>query len=431
MNFVGVDIGASNTRMTNSKYDFFAIPNNVALLTTEVNGQTVPDMEVSKVSPGSSDITESLEVIIKGDNKEASMFPVHVLMGFMGTSYGATSVPTSATRKSRQAINYISVITAAAVSKMRSDLENDLMLIVAVPPIEVDVAKEEMQKNLLGKWTVEFPKYNGGTTVEFTVKDLITVPEGAMAMTSFFLNPYNTEIAEHKDYQSKTLLSIDIGASTTDLAIVQSKRVLRKTYRTIKLGGNTADSALVNQILAKYDIKVDSENLAKGMQTGYIKNGGSSMLNVSDCVIKAKQELAAKIYDKMREYFDEVDVQLSSIDAIVVSGGGSMSSEFKQRNGDTVETLVTSQPMSTYLYEILKKNNPNINIDVVSHSDNPRLANIYGICIIGHSLEHNAKAKQGAVVTQQPAPAPQPLTMNNDASANGATPGQASVNLTV
>ena len=108
---------------------------------------------------------------------------------------------------------------------------------------------------------------------------------------------------------------------------------------------------------------------------GRVRMGGSQYKEIGSIVDAAKREVAHKIAEDMDRYFSDIDMSMRDIDAIVVSGGGSMESSYV----DNGEIRVTSSPMSKFLTEVLLEKYPAV--DVVSHSDNPRMANAYGLFV--------------------------------------------------
>ena len=305
MSFVAVDIGASGTRFVSDQGKISAINNNMVFLQV---GDEV-DLE-----PYDNNIENALEVdIIK--EEESEYFPVKALIGQMAERYSSNNErPSVMKNKHTQAINYISAITAVALSKIRFDLGEDIELYLALPPIEARTAKKHINNVLNGRYTVTFPKYNGGLTVEFNITSVSSFEESFMAMVSYFFEMNGLPRASSKKYMSGNILSLDIGASTTDLAIVKDGRYLDKSGQTYKTGGNIARDYLIDSIRAKYGFDIPVEDAETTMAEGRIQLG-NTYEDVSDLVDEAKHNFARSVVNQMQGYFRQVDIPIQIIRA--------------------------------------------------------------------------------------------------------------------
>lgn len=367
-NFVAADLGASSTRYCSDNGIISVCPNNLVYL---------PNMEVSTLQPDSNDIESSLEVqIVKHETDTLGYFPANVLMGIMAEKHRSLDEkPSVNSHKHLQRINYISAIVVAALSKIKFDLSDTLDLYLATPPIEVHEAEEAFRSGLVGTYTVTFPKYMGGTAVSFKVADVKCYEESFMASTSFFFNLNGTPKEDVVKYLTGNVLSLDIGASTTDLAIIKNGRYLDKSGQTYRIGGNVARDNLTDLICQKYAIDLPIEDAEKTMAEGRLQLG-NTYDDVSDLVDIAKADLAKQLTNYMQTYFKRVNVPIQMINAIVVSGGGSMQSQYANSDGEIVKT---SEPMSYYVTKELLSWSKGT--EVVEYGAESRFANIKGLFI--------------------------------------------------
>ena len=367
-NFVAADLGASSTRYCSDNGIISVCPNNLVYL---------PNMEVSTLQPDSNDIESSLEVqIVKHETDTLGYFPANVLMGIMAEKHRSLDEkPSVNSHKHLQRINYISAIVVAALSKIKFDLSDTLDLYLATPPIEVHEAEEAFRSGLVGTYTVTFPKYMGGTAVSFKVADVKCYEESFMASTSFFFNLNGTPKEDVVKYLTGNVLSLDIGASTTDLAIIKNGRYLDKSGQTYRIGGNVARDNLTDLICQKYAIDLPIEDAEKTMAEGRLQLG-NTYDDVSDLVDIAKADLAKQLTNYMQTYFKRVNVPIQMINAIVVSGGGSMQSQYANNDGEIVKT---SEPMSYYVTKELLSWSKGT--EVVEYGAESRFANIKGLFI--------------------------------------------------
>jgi len=362
MSFVAVDVGASSTRFMSSNGKLGILPNNVVFLDN--------DAEV-KMEPYSDSIVDCLEVVVESDNN--SVFPIRALMGSMATRHSATNVkPSVMANKHTQKINYLSAIVATAIAINQNNLDTNVTMYWALPPIEVRTAKEEVIRKCIGSYKVTFPKMDG-LTVEFNVVGVEAYEESFMALMSFYFDGNGKIREEARKYATGNVLSLDIGASTTDLAVVKDMRYLEKSGQTYKTGGSIAREYLIDDIRGIYGFDLPNELADIAMAEGRIQFG-NGYKDIRNIVESAKKHLAEQVVEQIQGYFRKIDIPIQNVRAIVVSGGGSMRGQFVNEQGN-VE--ITSNPMSYYITNSL--NDICTGVNVLQYSDNPRLAVINGL----------------------------------------------------
>lgn len=364
MDFVGIDLGASSTRYVTQNTKIGVLPNNMVFLDRNARVDLIPY---------SDEIEGALDVTIEKDGT-SEYFPVRVLVGDMANRYSPTNQrPSGMSNKHTQRINYVSAILAAAICKHKNGLGDNIDLYVALPPVEVTSAKDYVSEQLCGKYTVTFHKT--GLVQQFTVGSVNCYEESFLAILAYFFDMSGKPRNTAQKYGFGNLLSLDIGASTTDLAVVSNMRYLEKSGQTFKTGGNVARDFLIDDLRALYgyDVPVDIADIA--MAEGRIQMG-NTYEDISQYVESAKKKFAEQVVEQIQGYFRKVNIPIQSIRAIVVSGGGSMRSEYVD---DQQNVVVTSKPMSDYITEELNKVCPGVEVE--PYSDNPRFANITGLFI--------------------------------------------------
>ena len=318
MNFVAADLGASGTRYVSDNGKICTLPNNMVPLNVG---------EMTALQPNAEDIESNLELTIEKEG-ESEFFPASLLVGKMAERHSATFLtPNVVQPKYKQQINYLSAIIACAISKIKNNLDDDILLVMDVPPIEINIAKKVFKENLVGKYKVTFHKYNGGTVVNFNIVNVEVYEESVMAMASFFFNMNGAPKAEAREYMRGRVLSLDIGASTSDLAVIQDGKFLDYTGRTIKTGGNVARGAFINLIAAQEGYEMPEGDAEVAIAEGRIAEG-NGYKDVGDLVAESKKELAAQIKTNLSTYFSQIKIPVNLIRAVVVSGGGSMAGQY-------------------------------------------------------------------------------------------------------
>ena len=364
MEFVALDLGASSTRYISNNGKVGILPNNMQFI--QLN--TRVDLE-----PYNDEIEGALDITIECD-KESEFFPVRVLVGSMAARYSPTNVrPSVMTNKYMQKINYVSAVLASAVCKEKNVLGEELIGYVGLPPVEVNIARDIIRNNLVGHYKVTFNKLD--KQVEFDIVDVGCFEESFMAILSYFFDVNGKLREQAKKYGYGNVLSLDIGASTTDLVVVSDMKYLERSGQTYKTGGNVAREFLRDDLRALYGYDVPDEIADIAMAEGRIQMG-NSYEDISSLVESAKQRFAAQVVEQMHSYFRKVNIPIQTIRAIIVSGGGSMRSEYVAEDGSVVET---SQPMSYYITQELNKVCPGVEVE--PHVLDARLANIYGLFI--------------------------------------------------
>ena len=395
MSFVAIDLGASNTRYRESGGHLGTLTNGAIILDDSID---VVDYE-----PYSNSILDCLDIIIE-KGQESKFFPVHVLMGSMAERYDATiDYPSIALNKVEQQINYVSAIVVTAICKLAYGLDDDIRLYIAIPPLEVQSSKEVFKQNLVGSYTVKFPRLNGGTEVKFNITGVNCSAESSLAVVSYLFDDTCKVKDTRKGDLASTILSIDIGASTTDLAVFKNGHYLEKSGDTYKYGCNVIREKVVTYVRTKYGYDLPDADANSAVAEGRLKYG-AQYVDISNVLKQIKRAFAKELFKQMQTYFRKINMPLKLVDTIVVSGGGSMQSQYIDANN---ETQVTSEPVSYYLAQELQKLSEATRVEY--YGDTPRFANISGLYIKALVAE----SKMAKPVTQ---PVVQPMNQTIGAS---------------
>ena len=203
MEFVAIDLGASNTRFVTNNGSFSSLSNKSRFIDTIKDGKRVPDLTPVNMVDIGDNLEDALELIIYKESngfvpneqvvsmitavREYSdildMFPMHALVGTMAERFtNALDIPSGVIPKAGQRINYLSLLTCIVVSKIREGLGDDINVFVDLPPLQSQVGREVFKNILPGKYTVDLPKYRGGLRVTFNISTVKVSEESAMAM---------------------------------------------------------------------------------------------------------------------------------------------------------------------------------------------------------------------------------------------------------
>lgn len=365
MDFVAVDLGASNTRYVNTDKKVNFIPNNVTF---------VDDLRGDLGNESLDNILENnLDVTIEKAS-DSTFFPMRALVGSMSARFSESEIrPSQMIPKHRQRINYLSSVLAVALSKLKNESIGDIVnLFVALPPLEVTGSKETVINNLVGKYKVTFNKVGvPNTVVEFTINDVACYEESRLALLQFIFDERHPERVAK--FSNTDILSIDIGASTTDFVIFKQGKYQNKTGNTVRYGGNVVREHIMTEVERQMGRTLSIEAADQAVIEGRVKNGNTAV-PIPEIVEKAKKVVARNIVRDIDAYFTRIGTPLTEINYIIVSGGGSVASGYTDDDG---KYITTSKPMSDYITSAL--NDVCDGIDVIHYGDEPRLANIYGL----------------------------------------------------
>ncbi|GHU92631.1 hypothetical protein FACS1894208_00110 [Clostridia bacterium] len=349
VHFIVADLGTSETRIKADGGESLRVPNNIVFL----------DEPTSASFPAGEGLLGSLEARIEGLEDA----PVTVLLGEMAARYSAAQLrPSPLEAKYKQRVNLVSLIVGAALARIeKGNTPADLYL--ALPPVEVSKARETLPAVLGGEYRVEFPKLGRAARVKF---DHVYCFEESRAAGLAFMEQLGDE------YRNGTVLSVDIGAGTTDLALFTGGVFYERSARTYKVGGNTAREYLIEEVAAEYDFELTASDADEVVASGLLKLGNTK-ISVVSLVNGAKQRFAASLVEQLHQYFRAVAVPVQSVNALLVSGGGSLSSGGSE-----------SRSVASYVVDALKNVCPGV--DTVEYDKDARLANLDGLCEIAKAL---------------------------------------------
>ena len=364
-NFVCVDCGASSTRYVSTAGNIDILSNNMVMIEQSAD-VTMENYEET--------ITDALDVTIESSHKN-NHFPCRVLVGTLAERYDKNNIrPNAMTNKTTQTTTYISIVLATALKRLRENLSDDIELYITLPPVEAKWSYQTAIETLVGSYTVKFNQFEN-KEVRFNITKVNVFAESYMSLMSFFFNMNGAARDEVKAYRDGIVLSLDIGASTTDLAICKNKKYLDKSGYTIKAGGNITRSHFQEQIKGKYGYDITIEGSEKAIAEGRLQIG-NTFVECGEEVNFAKSQLADTIVNEIQSYFGNVGIPPQEIKAVCVSGGGSLAGMYLNDEGEFVQT---SRPVSDFIMDKLHSICPAV--EVIPYGEESRLANIKGLFI--------------------------------------------------
>lgn len=369
-----LDAGSSLIRFKGDDEEDRWLPNNVC----DININTDTRLKESEADTFEDKLTLSLDLTVmktEGDTSDFFNVPSRFLAGDMAERYSASSRRLSGMKnKHDQKVYFQNVITAIAFNQMINNKEeDDVYLYVALPPIEVKTSAEYVQSQFKGKFQVTFNSLN--ETININIVEVNCFEESFMALTNFFFTEEGKVREENVKYHNCDILSIDIGAGTTDFVAAHNRRFIEKSGQTYKLGGNVVRDAVADAIRAEYGFDITDEMAEKAVAEGRIRMG-MAYKDVSQYVVEAKKEFVGQLLSSMDNYFRSINKPLQGFSAAVLSGGGSMRGEYRT-DEEIPQLVVTSESMSKYLWDELQTICDTIDVKYIE--EQPRLANLHGL----------------------------------------------------
>lgn len=379
------DQGASSTRFSVNNSKVYKNPNNFIEVDIESDIRNTPYTQ---------EFVDNMDLTISKDG-ESDFFPVRILGGTLAERYSSSSAkPSMLSSKSRQPVNYYSVISSVVNSILLSeDAEDckspvDVTCYMCLPPVEITGNNENedyVKSQLAGKYTVRLNKMD--REIEFNIKEVNVYAESVLAVVAFLFNQDATQRTEMAKYNKGYILGFDLGASTADLVLIKDRRFIEHSGYTCKLGGNIIDDLMRSEIRRKFGTEVSNDDIIEAVRTGRLAYG-SSYKDVSAELQKCKKQYASMLFEKVETYFASNNIGLQSIKAVFMSGGGSMQSSYMDESG---KEIVTSPSVGEYIDEMLKKVCDSVDM-VLSPSVNPRECNIVGLILSMNAQRKRNKA---------------------------------------
>lgn len=208
--------------------------------------------------------------------------------------------------------------------------------------------------------------------VPVSIKDIRIFPEGVVAYTAAMFSMRDGKAVANVDnlkYRQGYTLVMDIGAGTTDLAMVFNGKFVAASKTTIKTGGNYVEKTCKKEIRRKFgNAPTDmTEIIEKGVYTR-----GNERIIMDDVLIRAKKDFAAELNKEIIEYLEVTQIPVHELKGLLVIGGGAIATV---RDGKII-----SESLAYPLCENIK--NMAKSVELIKIDVNPRFANIEGLHIM-------------------------------------------------
>lgn len=362
---IHIDMGASMTKYAVDEHGVQCFPNNMIIRDTPSATYKLSDSRL-----------ENFEMCVTTEDDKTGT-PIEGLIGkyvsfgrYAARSKDTAIRPSVDNKKCTQPINYASVLAAIAYEVEKGELWGKISVSLAVPPVEIEQAREAF-KALIGTYKVEL--VGGGRLSSdeqtFEIISVSCYEESLLTCTSYL---FSKRGPKHPELLGKTLLVFDIGASTTDVGIVKKGVYWDKSQQTLRIGGNMIRDMLKDALYEKYELLLEGEELEDAIASGEVEIYGEKH-NIVALLDEAREHCAGEIRQQMSTYFKRTGVDIKTIGAVILSGGGSLSAGLVNEEGEKADVGDTHS-VGHYICETL-------GLQGYYYGEGARYANVEGLVL--------------------------------------------------
>lgn len=194
-------------------------------------------------------------------------------------------------------------------------------VVVLCPPTQM-AKKQELEKNLsrLTQLDVVYP-YN--LTIPLKFDSFKVVPEGLSAFFALVFRDDRSTRSEFEHLRYSDALVADIGAGTTDFAVVSEFSALANTLDSYAVGGNTVYQRVGKEIKEQFGRNLTETALMKATIDCKITVGATEV-DITDLVNQVKSDVAGEIASAIRRTFETSNYDPQQVSHLLVVGGGAL-----------------------------------------------------------------------------------------------------------
>lgn len=223
-----------------------------------------------------------------------------------------------------EAIQRVAKHEQVTAAEVLAEATFDLLLLM--PPMEVKVAQGHFEQ-VYGQGVpiqVTYPLELSGLAKVSTIKVL---NEGLMGYLAVSLDYATLQPRVlNNDIRMSRVLILDIGAGTTELLLVDKNTMIESSRTTIRKGCINIISKIKALVEAQFGFEVTFEDAERAAKTG-ILTVGRRQYEVIDSVNEARRDVASALVSSMNSYLSSISIPLSTIEDLLVFGGGVMNEE--------------------------------------------------------------------------------------------------------
>lgn len=220
-------------------------------------------------------------------------------------------------------LNILGVIYSSVIENKIKP--NELTIGVLIPPRDYFHDLKEVLFGILVR-DIEITNNTTGDKVKlsFNREDIVIKPESIVAFAACFIDDKN-EITEAGDkYGDKLNISIDMGHSTTDLAILEEWKPIKNSFKTLDVATIQLLGYLSEEIQRKFNGYIPPEKeLIKAFYSGKLTTGATDQWIGEELTI-ANRKFATELYSDMYNYLTAHGLRFQQVASFMFNGGGSV-----------------------------------------------------------------------------------------------------------
>lgn len=200
--------------------------------------------------------------------------------------------------KTNQDNNYINFAYAIATNILKkgfSTATTEIRCGLCIPSSEYfSESGRKMKELLTGTYRLKFPMLNDKVVIFKVEGDKLGImPEGVVALVPLMKTKSKAKVA------SNVVVVVDVGYGSTDITVAVKGKPSGNSSRSFNIGGITIE-ANVARLLEEKGYGASRGNVISAIKYGWIKQG-LVYVDISDCVVKAKEMFAEMLVDKVKE----------------------------------------------------------------------------------------------------------------------------------
>lgn len=201
----------------------------------------------------------------------------------------------------------------------------ELTLGVLVPPRDYFHDLKDVLFGVLAREITITNNTNGEKVViKFTRENIVVKPESVVSFVACFVNDNNDITEAGEKYGDLLNISIDMGHSTTDLAIMEEWKPKKNSFKTLDVATSQLLGYLSEEIQRKFSGYIPPEKeLVKAFHTGKLTTGATEQW-VGDEIAIANKKFAIDLYSAVHSYLNTHGLRFQQVASFMFSGGGSV-----------------------------------------------------------------------------------------------------------
>lgn len=202
---------------------------------------------------------------------------------------------------------------------------DEIVLGVMVPPRDYfNDLKEVLFGVLNRKITIKNNTTGKSVTIHLDRENIVVKPESVVSFIACFVDDENQLTEAGETYGEHLNVSVDMGHSTTDLAIMDDFSPMKNSFKTLDVATSQLLSYFGEEIQRRFQGYTPPEReLVRAFYTGKLTLGAQREW-VGEELTQANRRFAVELYDSVFQYLSSHGLRFQQVASFMFSGGGSV-----------------------------------------------------------------------------------------------------------